>query len=465
MTLKMKVGRLILSLLFTCIFFTCVMADASSKTQYTPEQEELLVLVKKETIELIESQKSEAESLRRCFAFSALCSAELKNKIPSIRKTIHEKSAEYRLLVGLSRAVKTVTGGNTVKIGLTIPGVTLETSRPGHRSSELEIVQKIYRADIAAIKKLQTLSATAVMKNDPLLNPQLSRQGIGAPEYSRATEEFYETQALLLANQIPFIIYFQDDEIDDLAINRALGLYIKRIQNILNEIYDDQKNPLDSFLIYSPIVENVIQKYPVIEKPLRDLLIQQKLPKKGFDAWVARNSPSIKFAALTTCSLVSAILQSWPISLACGSSTAALTSKQFYVEYSRLSDNFSMWLMGAQSYQALRDNESRLIYSTFALFLSGQALSSTIMSIETGLIASLSALPSTAAARFTSLAALRDGSLRFATRTANFKGRDLGASLLSQEVFEGSHLMPNLSREERIFTYGDFIKLTQVAIP
>lgn len=60
---------------------------------------------------------------------------------------------------------------------------------------------------------------------------------------------------------------------------------------------------------------------------------------------------------------------------------------------------------------------------------------------------------------------LRDGSFRFATRTANFKSRDLGASLLSEGVFEGSHLSPSLSREERIFTYADFIKLTEVEIP
>lgn len=465
MTLKMKVGRLILSLLFTCIFFTCMMAVASQKAKYSPEQEELLILVKKETIELIENQKTEAETLRRCFAFSALCPQDLTEKLENIRQTIHEKSAEYRLLVGLSRASKTISGSNTVKLGLTIPGVTLETTRPGHRLSELEIVQKIYKADLTAIKDLQNRSFNNVIKENPLLNPEISRHGLGAPEYSRATEEFYETQALLLANQIPFIIYFEDDELDDLAINRALGLYIKRIQNILNDIYDNQKNPLESFLVYSPIVENVIRKYPKIEKSMRSLLMEQSLPKKGFDAWVARNSPSIKFAALTTCSLVSAILQSWPISLFCGGSTAALTSKQFYDEYHNLKNNFSMWLMGAQSYQALRDNEARLIYSTFALFLSGQALSSTIMSIETGLIASLSAIPSTAAARFTSLAALRDGSLRFATRTANFKGRDLGASLLSLEFFDGAQVSPKLSREQRIFTYADFIKLMEVSIP
>ncbi|NUN06456.1 MAG: hypothetical protein HUU57_11920 [Bdellovibrio sp.] len=463
MNLKEKLGRLLLSILLTGILFKSMLAFGETptpETQYSATQTLLLNEIKKQTLELVEKQKYDAEKLRQCFAFVTVCPGDIAYKIPRIRQAIREKSEEYRLLVGLARAEHAVNGYPNVKLSLAIPGIRLRTQFLRNEPAELDLVKRIYAADLVAIE--ESLSPSLVPALFPL-HPHVKAENLKFREELATASEFYEAQALLLATQLPFVIYMDSDRHLDSDIAKALGLHIKRVQEVLNDLYDEQKTPLESFLHFEPIVTAVISKNPDSANDLKALFFKQQT-KQGFQAWVARNSPSLKLAAFTSCSLVSAILQTWPISLTCSGAVAYLTSKQLYDEYYRMRDDFALWLIGAQSHHALKGTESRLLYSTFALFLSGQAIGSTLMSIEAGLVTTLSSIPSIAAARFTSLTALREGSLRFFTRSVQWKGKDLGASLLAQDYSDITDENLKLRREQRIFTYADFLKLRQTPI-
>ena len=475
MNVKEKLGRLILSILLTGILFKSMMAFGATpvaENHYSATQTLLLNEIKKQTLELVERQKNDAEKLRQCFAFVTVCPGDIAHKMPRIRQAIREKSEEYRLLVGLARAEKTVNGYPNVKLSMAIPGLRLRTEALRDEPAEIDLIKKIYASDLTAIEESLPLLKATEAQSSPFpihpqalfsLHPHVKVENLKFPEELKKASEFYEMQALLLATQLPFVIYMDNDRHLDSDIAKALGLHIKRIQEVLNDLYDETKTPLESFLHYEPIVTAVLSKNPESANDLKALFLKQQT-KQGFQAWVARNSPSLKLAAFTSCSLVSAILQTWPISLTCSGAVAYLTSKQLYDEYYRMRDDFALWLIGAQSHHALRGTESRLLYSTFALFLSGQALGSTLMSIEAGLVTTLSSIPSIAAARFTSLTALREGSLRFFTRSVQWKGKDLGASLLAEDYSDITDENLKLRREQRIFTYADYLKLHQTNI-
>ncbi len=462
MGFKDKLGRWILSILFAGILFKgMTVFGAQEVPSYTTEQAEFLTEVKRQTLEMVEKQKNEGEILRRCFAFPLICPTPVSQQIPLIRKAIRQKSEEYRLLVGLSRSGLTAGQGfNFVKLGLTLPGVTFRTEASSGNPSEIQLIREVHAKDLAAMKaKYEKTGKYPIAPTGPFpMSPGLTAETYAWGEEIKTADGFYEMQALLMANQLPFIIYLDSDRHSDADIAKAMGFYVQRLQEALNDLFDEKKNPLESFLIYEPIVRNVLEKNPGHEMALRELFAKQK-PKVGLKAWLARNSPSLRLAALSSCSLVAAIMQAWPISLACGGSVAALTSMQLYDDYYRMKEDFSLWLVGAQSHAALKTSEARILYSSFALFLSGQSLGATLLSIETGLVATLSNIPSTAAARFTSLTALREGGLRFASNSFQFKGKDLGASLLAQNFAEMTDNGLKTTRQQRIFTYADFLNL------
>ncbi len=465
MYIKTVFKRTTLSILLSGILLNGAFASATTNNDSSYSAPQLLLLneIKKQTIEMVEKQKHESELLRTCFAFPTLCPGDITQKLPTLRQAIREKSEEYRLLVGLARSSHTFHGHRRAKLSLAHPSVILRAEGSKDNPSEMDMIRELYRKDLTAIRSTFKDRQKTPPSVPMPLHPYVSYESIYMAEELRDAEVFYEMQALLLANQLPFIVYLESDRHSDGEIVNALGVYIKRIQEVLNDLYDENKTPLEGFLLYEPIVQVVISKNPDSKEDLRALFLKQQ-PKAGLQAWIARNSPSLKLAALTSCSLVSAILQSWPISLACSGTAAVLTSHQLYKEYHRMRDDFALWLLGAQSHNALRSTESRMVYSTFALFLSGQALSSTILSIETGLVATLSSIPSVAAARFTSLSALREGGLRFFSRTIQWKGKDLGASLLAQDFsnITDSDLSPR--RQDRIFTYADYLRFNQMEV-
>ncbi|WP_374001391.1 hypothetical protein [Bdellovibrio bacteriovorus] len=436
-------------------------ASASTQPAFTAAQEALLLEIKGKTIELVERQKGEAEKLRRCFAFRNLCDEEIKAKLPLIRTAIKQKSEEYRLLVGLANG-KTVAGPGVynnvaaASLGMTLPYVRYET-RFNKDQSELSLLRRLYKEDYQAISDKADLKYQDLPKS-----PRFDPTGYAIENDLKQAAEFYRMQAFLIIHQVPFVIYLPNDKPTDQEVATALGKYIERVHKALSELYDTDKNPMISFLVYEPVVASVVAGNPVKQRMVQLLLTNQK-HAVGLKAWLERNSPSIKLAAFSTCSLVAAVLQAWPVSLACGGTVTAITGKQLYDDYHKMRGNFALWLTGAQSHTAVKNAEARVLYSTLALFFAGQSVGNTLVAIETSLVATLSSLPTVAAARFTSLTALREGSLRFASRTIEMKGKDLGASLFAASYANVTDKDLHTSREDRIFTYKDLLLLQQTA--
>nr|BFD67980.1 hypothetical protein HAGR004_30020 [Bdellovibrio sp. HAGR004] len=436
-------------------------ATASTQPSLSESQEALLVEIKAKTIDLVEKQKSEAEKLRRCFAFPNLCDEKIKAKLPLIRSAIKQKSEEYRLLVGLANGQSIAGQGiystnTSARLGMTLPYVHYE-KRFDQDQTELKLLRSLYKEDYQAIADKAALKYQDVPKS-----PRFDPTGYAIENELKQAAEFYRMQALLIIHQVPFVIYLPNDKPTDQQVATALGKYIERVQKTLGELYDTEKNPLISFLVYEPIVASVVAGNPVKQRMVQLMLVDQK-HSVGLKAWIERNSPSIKLAAFSTCSLVAAVLQAWPVSLACGGTVTAITGKQLYDDYHKMKDNFALWLTGAQSHAAVKNAEARVLYSTLALFFAGQSVGNTIVAIETSLVTTLSTLPSVAAARFTSLTALREGGIRFASRTIEMKGKDLGASLFAASYSNVTDKDLHTSREDRIFTYKDLLLLQQTA--
>lgn len=433
----------------------CGSAVQAAAVTYTPQQEELLLEVKTTTIELVERQKLEAEKLRRCFAFAKLCTPEISEKLPLIRSAIQQKSEEYRLLVGLAERIDTRIH-QSASLSLTLPTVLYPRSTFGE-NIELNLLARLQKEDYKAIQERAELKYKDVPKNR-YVNPA----GYVIANEQKKAAQFYQMQAFMIIHQVPFVIYMKTDRPTDQDISRALSKYIERINSALADLYDETRNPLHTFLLYEPVVKSVIDGDPGKKAQVEALLLQQA-HVVGLKAWIERNSPSIKLAALSTCSLVAAVLQAWPVSLACGGTVAALTTKQLYDDYFRMRDHFALWLTGVQSHGALKTAEARVLYSTLALFFAGQSVGTTILAIETSLVATLSNLPTVAAARFTSLTALREGGVRFASRTIEMKGKDLGASIFAASYANITDKDLTTKREDRIFTYKDLLMLQDLA--
>lgn len=421
----------------------------------TAAQEALLENIKTQTIELVEKQKIEAEKLRRCFAYAKLCDGEIKQKLPLIRTAIKQKSEEYRLLVGLAN-VASLNTSPSARLSMTLPMVHFENNFSKDRT-ELRLIQRLYNEDYQVMATKAALRYQHTAKN-PNFNPE----GYVIANELKQAQQFYSMQAFLIIHQVPFVIYLSSENVTDRDIAVALGKYVQRVQQALSDLYDIEKNPLESFLLYEPIVQSALAQDPKQKIIIEQLLVRQK-HSVGLKSWIERNSPSIKLAALSTCSLVAAVLQAWPVSLACGGATAALTGKQLYEDYFKMREHFALWLTGVQSHSALKTAEARVLYSSMALFFAGQSVGNTIIAIETSLVATLSNLPTVAAARFTSLNALREGGIRFASRTIEMKGKDLGASIFAASYANVTDHDLKTSREDRLFTYKDLLMLQSAA--
>lgn len=449
--------RLVLSILFAV---SAPFGASASTTSFSAQQEDLLLELKAKTISLVEKQKYEAEKLRKCFAFQAVCDSDLQKQLPLIRKAIVQKSEEYRLLVGLARLdARGPLPLSTARLSMSLPSVYFAPLSQ-RENSETDLLKKIQREDYSVI---ETNAKTAYAHTRAETLPYVDVAGYIIANELQNARHFYEMQAFLIIHQVPFVIYLSSDRPNDNEIAKALGKYIQRVHEALNDLYDDAKNPLESFLIYQPIVNSVIEESPQ-KKLIVDSLLASQKHKVGMKAWIERNSPSMKLFAFSSCSLVAAVLQAWPVSLACGGTVAAITSKQLYDDYNRMKDDFALWLTGVQSHEAVKGSEARVLYSSMALFFAGQSVSTTIIAIETSLISTLSNLPSVAAARFTSLTALREGGLRFASRTIEMKGKDLGASIFAGSYVNITDQTLVTSRGERIFTYKDLLSLKDLSL-
>lgn len=439
--------RLIVPIL---LLTSALSAHANPQTSLTPEQESLLQELKAKTISIVSKQQQETQTLRKCFAFPEHCPSTVRQKLPAIRNTIKNKSEEYRLLVGLSD-VESAKELSAASLNLSLPLVVyLQYQSQGN--SELDIIETIHQKDQLKLEeKAEVLRRTAPPGAIFLKNRMMERE-------KNQARQFYAMQAAALVQQLPFIIYLNSDQPSDENIVNALGIYNERLTETIKTLEDQEQTPLISFLLYEPVLNIILAEDP----QKKQVAAQLSIPAPnlvGVKAWVDRNSPSIKMAALTTCSLVSAILQNWPVSIACGAAATTLTGKQLHNDYYTHRKNFVLWLNGAQEQDRLKESEGRILYSTIALFLAGQPVAKTIMGAETSLIQALSSLPSTASTRMSSLTALREGGMRFTQRTIEFKGKDLGASILAGEFASDSTAEINLPREQRIFTYADFLTL------
>lgn len=426
-------------------------------------QREFLEQIKHETLRQVEQSKKDLSQLRSCFAFEKNCEPDLRKNKDQIRKGILQRNEEYRLLVGLSQGKVDLKQLKSASLGMGFSFVSYERGSFGQMSAEILDILKIHKKDLAAIGQKVAPQATALSASHA--QPYVDIQGQLVVSELKKAQDFYRMQAMMLLTQVPFVQFIKSDRPTDAEISVAMGLYYQKLEGVLVNLLDEKISPLESFLIYSPVVQKVLNKDIQYFKIYESIRFQQSA-LVGFQAWVERNSPSIKLAAFSTCSFVAAVLQAWPVSLGCGGALFALTSKQLYFDYNKMKETFVLWMEGVETKEHFQEVRGRLLYSSLSLLLVGQGVSSTIMSIELSLSAVLSQLPSTAAARFTSLSALRDGSLRFAERTIENKGKDLGASLMGGAYSEIADPRVRISeKSERLFSYADFLKLQGVRRP
>lgn len=430
----------------------------------TPETK-LLEEIRSKTISLVEYHKREAQRLLLCFANHQACDVAIKKNLPTLRRTIKFKNEEYRILTALSSKSfflgpkDRVIPPTSAKLNISTPSIFLNSnSIQKDQASEQTVVQKIGQKDLVAMNE----ESNYVLR-DYRPNPYYDAIGERIDLHKQEAAKFYKIQAIIAVQSVPFIVFLNTDNPNDGDIKNALTAYINKTDKTLTELKNLKENPLESFLIYEPVVE-AVTKNSKAKKQLALKMLNDQKHQVGIQAWLERNSASLKLAAFTTCSFVGAVVQSWPVSISCGSAVVYLTGKQLYTDYLKMQNAFAYWISGTQSYKQLRTAEGRVIYSSLALFFAGQGIYSTVAKIETGLVATLNELPSTISTRFTSLTALREGGTRFATVQANFKSKDLGASIFAESA--ANDVDPNSlgSRKQRIFSYKDLLKLrTEVA--
>lgn len=423
----------------------------------TNAEKSLLLKIKSETILQVQKQLKEAITLQGCFRSETACPAHIRKKLPQIRRTITEKVEEYRILVALKNQ-KYMGSLRHMKLSYALPTVTLD--RFTQDSIENKRIFHLIKKDNNAINS----RINYIFRNTTSENDIIDPKDIAKNRELKKAEDFYFYQGLTIIHQIPFIIYFDTATPANADIVKALSSFMTDSAKALRALIDPSESPLESFLIYEPVIRKIIKNDPAKMYILKTLIMKQT-HTVGLNAWLERNSLSIKLAAFSTCSFVSAVLQAWPLSIACGGAATAITGRQLYDDYNRMHNALAHWLMGTETYSALKTSQARVLYSSMAMFLCGQGLASGISSINSSLTTALAELPSVAAARMSSLSALREGSVRFTSRTIEMKGKDLGASLLAGAYAAiGEDSSAALPAEQRIFTYSDYLLLQRVSL-
>ncbi|MFP5520702.1 MAG: hypothetical protein ACLGGX_12425 [Bdellovibrionia bacterium] len=416
---------------------------------FSPEQIQFLNDVRIETFKTLEKGQREAYLLRQCFMDDRLCEKDLLTKKTKIRAGIIQRNEEYRLLVGLSVSSQNLQKIPYASLGFGFPRVYFNNNN----LSEVRDIRDIEARDIHWIEyKLSAEDQNQRRPTDPEMQPFRVQFEINQ------SRQFYKHQAYLLVSQLPFIPFIKTATPSDRDIALALSEYLTRLDTVLLELYDLQKTPLESFVIYTPIVQKLIRENPAREQIFLNIKFKQKA-LYGLKAWLEKNTPSLTMAGFATCSFVSAVLQAWPVALSCGGIATAFTGRQLYLDYHNLHQDFTLWMAGVQSQSTYTDRQARILYTSLTLLFIGQGVTSTLAGIEASLATVLSQLPSTAATRFTSLTALRESSVDFAKSFVEFRSKDLTGSLIAETHAKNQNTKISLTRSERLFSYADFILL------
>lgn len=426
-----------------------------------PEEKKLLHEIRIKTISRVTKQQTDALKLYECFSHSTKCDNKVKKSLPQLRRSIIQKNQDYRILTALSTGQHTGAPPDrqlpktSAKLSRTTPAIAINLNPIDSDQSEYKVVNAIGKADIAAIK----YDIEKRIGHIPASYSAQSRNEI-YKLHQRESSTFYKVQAVMAIQDVPFIVFLKNDSPSDREIASALHSYIMNAREVIERMENLTEMPLETYTVFHPVVYEVIKGNPVKQRILSNL-IQNTKHQVGLKAFLERHEPSLKLALFTTCSLVSAVTQSWPVAIGCGGALFTITGKQLVHDYFQMDNTFENWLMGTQTYKQLSTSEARVMYSTLAFLIVGQGTASTLLKAEGGLIASIEELPAIAAARFTNLTSLREGGARFVTNSANFKSKDLSASILAEATDKDLDVKKK-SRKDRIFSYYDYLKIYDV---
>lgn len=433
------------------VFIISLMSNSTAIAELTltTAQKDFLQEVRVTSLQTMQKSMDEVRSLRDCFIEIRLCRPDIANDRDQIRLGLRQKNEEYRLLLGLSLGSDHLKMLPYATVGIGFPKVIFNQTSKNNEWKDITTIENKDRQEME----------------------RLFRYLIGHPSYSHVisnqinqSRTFYRNQAQLLVYHLPVVAFIQSEDPTDNQLAKAFGAYLERLNETYKNIYDEKKAPLESFMLYTPIVDSLIKHNPNYKKVFQTIEMDQK-SLVGVRAWVERNQPNLIMFGFMTCSLVSAMLQAWPVSIGCLGGSGTMATMNLIKDYRNLEDDFTLWLTGVQSNENLTNRQARLIYSTLNMILFGQMASSTILGIETSLVTALSSIPSSVVTKVTSLTAIREGVFDFAKSFATFRAKDLNNSVVASlhDADNSLNLQAGMIGIDRIYTYADLVKVQKAS--
>lgn len=439
---KIQISKWVVGRLFMLI----VLSNSTANAEFTPVQKEFLQNVRVTSLQTMQKSMDEVRSLRDCFIEPRLCRSDIIADRDKIRLGLRQKNEEYRILLGLGLGSDHLRMLPYATVGIGFPNVVFQQNSTSREWRDIVSIESKDRIEIERLFQY--------LKKEPNY-PHVIKSQINQ------AKTFYRNQAQLLIYQLPVLAFIQSENPSDNDLAKAFGAYLERLNQTFKNVYDETKTPLESFMLYTPIVENLIKENSNYKQVFKSIEYKQKA-LVGVRAWIERNQPSIIMFGFMTCSMVSAMLQVWPVSIGCMVGSGSLATNNFIKDYRNLEDEFALWLTGVQSNENLATRQARLIYSSLNMLLLGQMAGSTIIGIETSLVTALSSIPSTVASKVGSLTALREGTLEFAKSFATFRAKDLNNSVVASLHDDGETqvtVQHGVIGTNRIYTYSDLAKV------
>lgn len=427
------------------LFTVTLMSNSTAVAELTSTQKDFLQDVKVSSLQTMQKSMDEVRSLRDCFIEPRLCRADMIDDRDKIRLGLRQKNEEYRILLGLGLGSDHLKMLPYATVGIGFPKVLFKQSSANREWRDILNIESKDRQEMERLFRY--------LKDQPSYPHVIEGQ-------IKQSKTFYRNQAQLLVYHLPVVAFIQSDNPSDNDLAKAFGAYLERLNQTFKNIYDEKKAPLESFMLYTPIIESLVKQNPNYLKVFKSIEFKQQ-QLVGLKAWIDRNKPNLIMYGFMTCGLVSAMLHVWPVSIGCLSGTGTMATINFMKDYRNLEDDFALWLTGVQSNENLTSRQARLIYSSLNLLLMGHMAGSTIVSIETSLVVALSSIPSTVVSKVTSLTAIREGVYDFAKSFAAFRAKDLNNSVVASFHDADDHLnmQSGMIGVDRIYTYSDLVKV------
>lgn len=380
-------GRYAAKILTALLFGIAFQASANP----SPEGNRFLLATKTRALQKVELETKKYYALKSCFENETRCRSEVRALYQDIKGNSKTLVANYRELLILARYDQILAGVVEVR---PFGGYPATRSTDLKNSGALDRAYNTRLSDSDVIAKKWAEATNIMKKSDPNWyydDHEQRRQAFFAKSREEAQILYIDSLRGMLQDY-PLLPYLSANGImNDVGANdviTAINQYLVVVQNSQNILFDEQTTPLENFIFFDPIVNDVLREHPEWIDLARGLRAEQSAESIGWKHWVNTLS-STKGIAFNSCFLIAAITEAWPLALACGAASLTSASLDVVNSYFAYEREVQLMLSGVSSLDRADYMRGRVFARTIMLAIVGLGFKSTVESAQGSITSAL----------------------------------------------------------------------------